>query len=432
VSQVPLSGNFLVRAIRANPQGWIVILVLFLVLSVVSATRASIGLVMPSLEQDLGWSKSFISSAAAWALVMMAITSPFVGNLLDRVGVRAIMMGGLGITAVSLIVTSQVDETWQFVLSYAVLAGIGFGTASKNIASATVARYFHENRGLAVGFATAGSTAGHLALLPAMAVILTVFGWRWGYLFLGIVCLALLPMVWTLLGKPAPHRKETPSEAKVPEALGPRLKMLFTNRTYLALLGSYTICGFTATGVTETHLLPYAVACGIPIVVGASAFGLLAACNMGGMAISGYLTDRIHRPRLLAIIYTMRGMSFIILMMIPVYNLDLIWVFAVVFGMFDYSTIPVTTSLVASHVGLKIIGLSLGILAMFHSGGAALGTFLGGVLFDLFQKYDWVWISAIGLALIASVLALTIPETPDHSSARPKPVPPVPVPAVAD
>ena len=69
-----------------------------------------------------------------------------------------------------------------------------------------------------------------------------------------------------------------------------------------------------------------------------------------------------------------------------------------------------TTSLVATHVGLRIIGLSLGVLAMFHAAGAALGAFLGGVLFDAYAKYDSVWIAAISVAMIAGMLALTIKE----------------------
>jgi MFS family permease len=109
--------------------------------------------------------------------------------------------------------------------------------------------------------------------------------------------------------------------------------------------------------------------------------------------------------------------------MVPAYDVNLIWVFAVMFGIFDYSTIPVTTSLVASHVGIRIIGLSIGILAMFHSAGAALGAFLGGYLFDTFAKYDGVWISAVSVAMIAGMLALTIKENrPSRGLRRTLPV----------
>lgn len=409
---------------------------MFLAMSMVSVTRASIGLAMPSLEQDMGWSRSFISTLVACALITMAIVSPLVGNLLDRFGARRMLLGGLMITSCALLLTSRVDSVWQILVAYSVIGGIGFGIVSKNVASATIARHFDANRGLAVGVANAGATAGHIAILPIMALILTAFGWRWGYLFLAGVSVLLLPVVWFLI-KPgadvvAPPRRATTArgpaaliEEEVPDTLMGRLKLLFRNRTFLALLGSYTICGFTATGMIDTHFLPYTVSCGIPLVTGAAAYGVLATFNMGGMALSGYLSDRINRPRLLAVIYIMRGLSYGILLLVPVYDSNLIWVFAVVFGIFDYSTIPVTTSLVATHIGLRTIGLSLGVLAMFHSAGGALGAFLGGYIFDLFQKYDLVWVSAISVAMIAGVLVLTIRENRDEPSV------PIPQPATA-
>jgi MFS family permease len=176
-----------------------VVFVMFLAMSMVSVTRASIGLAMPSLEQDMGWSRSFLSTLVACALVTMAIMGPFVGNLLDRFGARRILLSGLLVTACALLLTSQADSVWQILVAYSLIGGIGFGLVSKNVAAATIARHFEANRGLAVGVANAGSTAGHIAILPVMAIILTAFGWRWGYLFLAGISVLLLPVVWFLI-----------------------------------------------------------------------------------------------------------------------------------------------------------------------------------------------------------------------------------------
>ena len=59
------SENFIAVSLRANPYGWVVVAVMFLTLSMVSVTRASIGLAMPSLEADMGWSRSFLSTVVA-------------------------------------------------------------------------------------------------------------------------------------------------------------------------------------------------------------------------------------------------------------------------------------------------------------------------------------------------------------------------------
>lgn len=411
----------LIRTIKSNPHGWVVVLVCFFALSVVSATRASIGLAMPALEADLGWSRGFISSVAAYALITMAIAAPFVGNFLDRYGPRAILVIGLTVTAIGLISCSFVSEPWHFMVAFAVLAGIGYGTVAKSMVSATVASHFEQNRGLATGFAAAGSTAGQLALLPALAVAMTTMGWRAGYVSLGFSCLVLIPFVWLLIGDKKPVLRR--GGAMTPGGFLPRIGYLFRNRTFNLLLVSYTICGFTTAGVIETHLIPYVQSCGLPVTTGAYAYGVLAGFNMAGMALAGYLTDRIHRPLLLATVYACRGLSFILLMMVPAYDVVPLFLFAVMFGIFDYSTIPVTTSLVATHVGLRVMGLALGMLGAFHAAGAATGAFLGGILYDLFQRYDWIWATSITLALLAAVMAGLIRENRKGVEDRPQTAP---------
>lgn len=416
------------KTIKSNPHGWVVVLVCFFALSVVSATRASIGLVTPSLEADLGWSRGFISSVAAYALISMAVIAPFVGYMLDLYGPRVILVAGLTLTGAGLISCAFIDQPWQFMASFALLAGLGYGTVAKSMVSATVASYFEQDRGLAIGVSAAGSTAGQLALLPALAVVMAAMGWRWGYISLGIACLVLIPLVWIMIGdgsKKPTMRRNGPA---APATLALRLRYLFTNRTFVLLLVSYTICGFTTAGVVETHLIPYVQSCGLPVTTGAFAYGILAGFNMGGMALAGYLADKWHRPRLLAAVYAGRGLSFILLMMVPNYDVGALFLFAVMFGIFDYSTIPLTTSLVSTHVGLRVMGLALGVLGAFHSAGAAIGAFLGGILYDMFQLYDWMWISSITLAMLAAVMAISIREDREGVESR---ISPTPQPAAA-
>jgi MFS family permease len=182
-------------------------------------------------------------------------------------------------------------------------------------------------------------------------------------------------------------------------------------------LWSYVICGFTTSGIVEVHLLPYAAACGFPPLESAYAYGLLSAINLAGMVLSGWLTDRMHRPLLLGSIYVLRALSFIVLIWAS-HNIALLFLFAVLFGMFDYSTVPVTASLAASNLGLRVMGLTMGLLSAGHALGAAVGAQLAGVLFDMYAQYLWVWIAAIALALFAGVLSFSIRE--DRRPASPE------------
>jgi predicted MFS family arabinose efflux permease len=95
--------------------------------------------------------------------------------------------------------------------------------------------------------------------------------------------------------------------------------------------------------------------------------------------------------------------------------------FAVLFGLVDYATIPVTIALVAHYVGVARMGVAMGVLAAGHSVGGAAGALLGGTLFDLFASYSATWWASAGLALAAAVLVLAIravaPRDPTPSAA---------------
>ena len=82
---------------------------------------------------------------------------------------------------------------------------------------------------------------------------------------------------------------------------------------------------------------------------------------------------------------------------------------------------PPTASLVASHLGVRTMGLTMGILFAGHSVGGALGALTGGHLYDLYARYDWVWLIALSLAMVAAVLAWSIPEKREAVPAEPSP-----------
>jgi MFS family permease len=185
------------------------------------------------------------------------------------------------------------------------------------------------------------------------------------------------------------------------------LGFILRNGTFHLLFWSYLICGYTSSGVIETHLIPYAAFCGFGPVPSATAYGLLSAVNLGGMILAGWLTDRMNRPLLLAGIYLIRSLTFVLLVNVGT-SYETLLVFTVIFGLVDYSTVPVTASLIASHIGLRVMGLAFGLISAGHAIGGALGASLGGYLFDLSQQYALVWWSSFGLAIIAGLLVFGV------------------------
>jgi MFS family permease len=420
-----------IRTASAGPSlaDWLVVAIAFLVLALSFSARSLLGLAMPSLESELGWSRSLVSSAGATALLVMAGVAPLTGGLVDRFGARWVLCAGLATVGLGMVLTAGIQASWQFFLSFSLLAGLGFGMAANHVVATLVSRRFEARRGLAVGTATSGSTAGQLLVVPLLAAVMAAAGaWRSSYLALGVACLALIPVAWILIGRngngfgaPAQAPRAATRAAPPAAPLRERLGTVFGSATFWLLAAGFFICGVTTTGVIETHLLPYAAACGFPPLSSATAYGVLSAFNLIGMVLAGHLSDRMNRPLLLGGLYVLRGLSFILLMFIA-RDLSLLFVFAVLFGIFDYSTFVVTASLVSTHVGLRVMGLAMGLLSASHSLGGALGAFMGGYLFDLFARYEWVWVASVLLALLAGLFSFAIRELPDRAGGRLVPV----------
>lgn len=403
----------------SRQQAWAAVALTFLALGLVFALRGTLGLLMPTWEVSPGWSRTLVSSGGAAILILMAIGGPVGGNLLDRYGPRPVYVGGLLLVATGILIASQIDAGWAFVIFFCGIVGLGSGALNLPTASTTMALLFEKNRGLITGVALAGASGGQLLLMPLLALSIGAIGWRSTYLAIAAVMIALAVFAAYLfraapssMDDPAPASTVTEAEERgASEPLSRRIADLFTNRDFLLMLGAFSLCGFTTAGVVDVHFIPYAVACGFPLLESTTAYGVMGVANMIGMVLFGWMADKMQPRLLLSSMFFVRAGSFVILMNITA-DWSLMMTFAVLFGLLNFATLPVLAAIVAQRLGLQTMGLALGLLFGGHSLGAAAGAMMGGWLFDLFAKYDWVWNIAFGLAILAGILTLLIRSGP--------------------
>lgn len=296
----------------------------------------------------------------------------------------------------------------MFIIGFSGFSAVGFGIVATHVVATAVARTFTTNTGLATGIATSGATGGQFLIVPLIAWLLAFASWRWSFAALGMASFALVPCIISSL-KREEHAPQKESDESSPQSsLVEDFIYIVKKPAFHLLFWSFLICGFTTTGVIETHLLPFASFCGFPPIPSAAAYGILSAVNLAGMITAGWLTDRVNRPLLLAAIYLLRSLTFWILSSLPGSSIETLFMFAILFGAVDYSTVPVTASLIASHVGIKVMGLALGLISAGHSVGGAMGAYLGGYVFDNTGHYDLLWQGSLWLAVGAGVLVLLL------------------------
>lgn len=399
-------------------QNWLIVAFGFTALALAFSTRAALGLIMPVWQSELGWSSSFISSAGAAALIVMAIVAPFAGRLVDRKTPQFVMSLGLVCIGIGSAIVAAASNKIVFIIGYSGFCAVGFGIVATHVVSTAVIRVFDKNQGLATGIATSGATGGQFLVVPLIAVLLVYGSWRWSFAVLSVSALLMVPLILWLMGRA--NTKDNVTDSTIPDrsSITEDLEFVLSKPTFHILFWSYLICGFTTTGVIETHFLPFASHHGFPPISSAAAYGVLSAVNLFGMILAGWLSDRVNRQNLLASIYLLRALTFILLTNVPGAGLESLFLFSVLFGVVDYSTIPVTVSLVASHVGRRVMGLAMGLIAAGHAVGGALGSFLGGYLFDAIGNYEMLWTASLWLAVGAGAMVLLIPvNAPDPEPA---------------
>lgn len=388
--------------------GWLLVAVGFAALAVSFSVRAMLGLAMPVMEGELGWSRSFLSGVGALALVLMALAAPFAGRVIDTNGPRLLICGGMIAVGLGSGLVALTGSALVFTIAFGVIAAIGFTAVATNVVAAAIAKSFTARRGLATGIGTSGATAGQLLVVPLVALLMQTMSWRYGFAALSVTAIILALAAFLLL---SPARGT--SQAR-PEPFMAGVRALIRVPAFHILFWSFLFCGFTTTGVIETHFLPYTAFCGFPPLPSATAYGVLSAVNLGGMILAGHLGDRVHRPSLLGAIYLIRAASFILLLYIAP-DIRLLYLFVVLFGLVDYASVPVTVGLAASHLGIERIGLAMGLIAGGHAMGGALGAFLGGLLYDVTGAYAWLWIGSFALSVLAGLMVLTLRDKPDDT-----------------
>ena len=400
--------------------GWVVVAVTFVTLLVSAGVRSAPGVLIHPLEVDLGWGRAAISFAVSVGLVLFGLSGPLGGRLMDRFGPRGLMLAGLALIGVSALGGAAMTALWQLTLFWGVLSGIGTGVAASVLGATVANRWFVARRGLVLGLFGAASSAGQLIFVPALMWGVVAIGWRTASVVLAAIALAVLVPVLLLMrdepadlglapyGAVAPPAGTGAAVAAAPttgQGAGVMGRAVRVPEFWL-LAGSFFVCGATSNGLIGTHFIPHSIDHGIPEVTAAGALALMGAMNFVGTLASGWLTDRYDPRKLLAVYYTLRGLSLFLLPFVT--GFSGLTVFAVVFGLDYIATVPPTAALAADIFGRRHVGVVFGWVFCAHQFGAALAAYLGGLARVTLGDYQAAFLGAGALAICGGLLALRI------------------------
>jgi MFS family permease len=412
--------------------GWIVLAAVVFVMLGGSGIRAVFGVFIKPMEAEFGWSRAQLSGAAALSLFVLGAVGPFVGWLADVWGPRRVLLLAAVVLGAGTVLASFVGQIWQMYATAGVLMAAGAGGLGIATTSTIAARWFVARRGLILGILGGAMSAGQMLIVPLAMLLISLYGWRASFMWLGVgILLLALPVIGLLVRNDPADKGLDPYGAGSANRAGTTAAPAHERRVPVAeamgipafwlLAATFFVCGYTSNGLVLTHLVPHAAEHGFSEMHAAQALGLMGAMNIVGTVASGWICDRFGRKGPLAVYYGLRGVSLIFLLY--VWNVPSLHVFAAIFGLNYISTVPPTTTLVANIFGRLSVGTLSGWIFFSHQVGSALGAWAGGAIFDATGSYAWAFLSAAVLAFVASGLSLLIKEAPMRARPTSHPVP---------
>ncbi|HET9422248.1 MAG TPA: MFS transporter [Nocardioides sp.] len=418
---------------RRIHRAWFVAAITMGALVAAAGFRSSTGALLEPLEEDFGWSRATTSGAVTLNLVLYGVTAPFAAALMERFGIRRVVVASLTLVAVGSGLTLVMTQAWQLWLLWGLAVGVGTGAIALVFGAIVANRWFVRHRGLVMGIFSAAGASGHLIFLPAIAHVADGPGWRYASAIVTAFALALVPLVLLLMrdspadvgttpyGAPDDWEPPPPAPSDVGAATVAirTLKESARSRTFWILFGSFWICGWSTNGLIGTHFIPAAHDHGMSATTSAGLLALIGVFDIAGTVASGWLTDRVDARYLLFFYYLMRGLS---LLTVPYLLTDVVhaslFVFIVFYGLDWVATVPPTVALCREHFGIEKAGVVFGWVFASHMVGAGVAASYAGWIRQGTGDYFAAWMTAGGLCLAAAVSVLLIPRfAPQHGCA---------------
>lgn len=410
--------------------GWWVAAAFVLIVFLSTGVRFTIGPFLKPVVSDLDLDRGSFSLVIALSMFLFGAVMPFIGRVVDRYGPRLVVVSGGILLAAALAATGMATSLWQLTIFYGVLVAVGFAATGHVVASAVLSQWFVARRGLVIGFLSGASMGGMMILTPLAMGLILLLGWRGTYWVLAAATFVLIvPLgLWVVRDRPErmglspdglPRKPEQAAAAAVEAAERTSLGEAARSASFWQLTVGFFGCGFSM-NLISAHGVPMLTDHGFHPMTAASALGLLGGVSIGGATLLGFLSDRYGRRVILAMIYAVRALVFAGLVLVGTTGSLLSVV--VVGGIGWSGSMAMTAAFTADIFGRYSVGSIFGVIFFSHQVGAALGSWLGGILYDVTGGYGASFGLACALLLLSAMLSVTIRHEPRAVAVPARPI----------
>lgn len=416
--------------------GWVVAWTAFGVLTVTYGVQFSFGVLLPSIVEDLGVSRTAASLCFSVYVFVYSALSSYSGSLTDRRGPRPVLAAGALLLGTGYALSAASQELWQLMIALGLIAGAGM-SASFVPCNATVVRWFLRRRGQALSISTSGGSCAAVVMPLLMGWLIDRTSWRVLYLVMAtVVFVGLLVASRLIVASPEAkgvsidgelgHRAAageagaaagsgTPAGAGAGAATVVAATVLDVSADEPSMtrgeamrtgvfwvLAAIFLCTWLVVFLPLVHLSPFARGLGASAGLASTLVSAVGIGGLFGRTMTGGVSDRIGRDATLAVVLGVQVVAFLIFAasrsLWPVYPA------AVVFGFGYGGTTTVFPAIVADRFGRAHAGAIVGLLFAGAGSMAAVGPFAAAWIYDSTGSYRVAFLLSGAVNLVGLVL----------------------------
>ena len=405
---------------RAAPRifyGWWVAASFAALVFLSAGLRFSVGPFLKPMVADLGLDRASFSLVISVELFLYGLLNPFVGRMVDRIGARALTLGGVLVLGASIAASGLATRLWHLYLIQGVGVACGLAATGPVVGSAVISRWFVKRRATALSLVGSASMAGISALVPIVTWCILTLGWRgaFGVLGLAVVAVGAPLALWVVRDSPeslglSPDGARPDGAAVSAAGEQTPIGAAVSTLPFWHLGGALFSCGFSMS-LIASHGVPMLTDHGYHPMTASWALAVLGASSMAGAMVLGVVGDRFGRRPVLAWLYGSRMLLFAGLFLVQDSATALL-LLALLGGTSMSGTLALGSALVADIFGRFSVGAVFGTIFLLHQVGAALGSWMGGLLFELTGGYGAAFLVCCIQLGLGALLSLTVDVRP--------------------
>ncbi|BFM14779.1 MFS transporter [Maricurvus nonylphenolicus] len=367
------------------------------------------GIFMIPWQQEFGWSRTAISSVGIFAGIILALMSPVVGALIDKLGFRHIAFFSLIAYAVGILAISFISNSLITLYMLSILTALLASGSSPVTFTRAVTEWFNSSRGLALGIALMGTGAASVLAPILLTQAIENFGWRDAYRLLALIVFFAATYVYLFLKTPAMAILPTSSK-RITETVksGISRKEALQSWTFYQMSAIFLLVSTAVSGMI-IHFIPMLSDLGVTQTTAGTLTATIGASIIVGRLGVGFLIDRFFAPYVAAVLFGLASIGFMVFI---IGGVEYALVAALAIGLSMGAEVDLIGYMISRYFGLKAYGVLYGTIYSIFLVGAAISPFLAGLIFDKLGSYDIFLIMSAACLGIASLLCLSLKRFP--------------------